>query len=94
MGLTSWIHWTTWFLTAFIVSLIPIIIIIILLKTRVVNGANESLFPLANPLILLLFFLSFSCATIAFAFAVSVFFSRGLYYIFLFIKAVLIYVFI
>lgn len=77
MGLPNWLHWTAWFLKAFIFLLISIILITILLTVSWYPGTEYSVFTLSDPLIIFVFLLLFICSVITFCFMVSVFFSKA-----------------
>lgn len=75
MGLNSWLHWVAWFTKYFIFLLITSAIMTIFLT---MNTAEGRVIGKTNPLIIFLFLMCFSMATIAFCFLVSSFFSKGL----------------
>lgn len=77
MGLSNWLHWTAWFVKSILISLLVIFIITIMLKARWYHAHDIAIFPNSNALVIILFLLTYSCATITFCFAVSVFFSKG-----------------
>ncbi|XP_044270584.1 phospholipid-transporting ATPase ABCA3-like isoform X2 [Tribolium madens] len=77
MGLPNWLHWTAWFLKAFVFLLISVILIIVLLKISWYPHTEYSVFTYADPTVMLAFLLLYVCATITFCFAISVFFSKA-----------------
>lgn len=74
MGLNSWLHWVAWFTKYFIFLLITSAIMTIFLT---MNTAEGRVIGKTNPLIIFLFLMCFSMATIAFCFLVSSFFSKA-----------------
>ncbi|XP_048758710.2 phospholipid-transporting ATPase ABCA3-like isoform X2 [Ostrea edulis] len=74
MGLNSWLHWVAWFTKYFIFLLITSAVMTIFLT---MNTAEGRVIGKTNPLIIFLFLLCFSMATIAFCFLVSSFFSKA-----------------
>ncbi|XP_022107295.1 ATP-binding cassette sub-family A member 3-like isoform X2 [Acanthaster planci] len=70
MGLANWIHWVAWFIKNLVFLLIPIILITVLLKIGRV-------FPNSDPTVVFVFLFLWLTASIAWAFAVSVLFSRA-----------------
>ncbi|XP_061181930.1 phospholipid-transporting ATPase ABCA3-like isoform X1 [Saccostrea echinata] len=74
MGLNSWLHWAAWFAKYFIFLLITSAIMTIFLT---MNTAEGRVIGKTNPIIVFLFLICFSMATIAFCFLVSSFFSKA-----------------
>ncbi|KAJ8306345.1 hypothetical protein KUTeg_016890 [Tegillarca granosa] len=70
MGLGNLVHWMAWFINAFVMMLITIILLTIILK-------GGKVLEHSNPGVLLLFFICFAIATIMQCFLISVFFSRA-----------------
>ncbi|XP_030830907.1 ATP-binding cassette transporter subfamily A isoform X1 [Strongylocentrotus purpuratus] len=70
MGLANWMHWLAWFIKYFVYLLIPTILILVI----VVVG---NIFPNSSIVILLIYFVLWMVATIAWSFLVSCFFSRA-----------------
>lgn len=77
MGLPNWLHWTAWFVKAFIFLLISIILITILLTISWYPGTTFSVFTLSDPLVIFLFLLLYIWSVITFCFMMSVFFSKA-----------------
>ncbi|XP_032883716.1 retinal-specific phospholipid-transporting ATPase ABCA4 [Amblyraja radiata] len=70
MGVTSWVHWVTWFIDSFIMMGASTV-----LATVVIMRGNVLLY--SNPFLLFGFLLVFSLATIMQCFLLSVFFSKA-----------------
>nr|XP_054765000.1 phospholipid-transporting ATPase ABCA3-like [Lytechinus pictus] len=70
MGLANWMHWLAWFVKYFVYLLIPTLLIL----TIVVVG---NIFPNSGIGILLIYFVLWMIATIAWSFLISCFFSRA-----------------
>ncbi|KAL8582197.1 hypothetical protein ACOMHN_004116 [Nucella lapillus] len=70
MGLGNGVHWLAWFVNAFIVMIISVILFCIVLKVGKV-------LEFSNPSVIFFFLLAFTMATISQCFLVSVFFSRA-----------------
>ncbi|XP_041455377.1 phospholipid-transporting ATPase ABCA3-like, partial [Lytechinus variegatus] len=70
MGLANWMHWLAWFVKYFVYLLIPTLLILII----VVVG---NIFPNSGIGILLIYFVLWMIATIAWSFLISCFFSRA-----------------
>ncbi|XP_077983375.1 phospholipid-transporting ATPase ABCA3-like [Glandiceps talaboti] len=70
MGLSNWIHWLAWFIKNFVFLMITGILIIVLLKVG-------RIFQYSDGAIILVFYVVWIIASIAWCFAVSVFFSKG-----------------
>lgn len=75
MGLTSSMHWASWFTKSFILLLIPFTINCILFTTTFIT--DTPIFPHSNPLIIWIFLIIFIFSTVTFAFAISVFFEKS-----------------
>lgn len=75
MGMSNWIHWFAWFIKYLCFTLVTTCIMTVLLCVPV--GAKGSVLGFTNPLILLLFLMIYSLATISFCFMLSTFFSRA-----------------
>lgn len=74
MGLKDWMHWSSWFIDSFIWNIITIIIITILFCTKFSH--NASIITHSDPILIFLFFLLHSIATISFCFLLSSFFTN------------------
>ncbi|CAN0136022.1 unnamed protein product [Lampetra fluviatilis] len=70
MGLTNGLHWLGWFISCFIPFIVSAICLILILKFG-------NVFPNSSFLILLLYFVAFTVATIMQCFLVSTFFARA-----------------
>lgn len=70
MGLANWMHWLAWFVKYFIYLLIPTILIIVIVQVG-------NIFPASSFVVLLIFFILWMVATIAWSFLISCFFSRA-----------------
>ncbi|KAG6447131.1 hypothetical protein O3G_MSEX004780 [Manduca sexta] len=80
MGLPSWLHWLAWFIKQFSFLLISVILIVILLKipfNRTKDGEGYAVLTFIPWSVLLFFMLLYVIASLAFAFMVSVFFTRA-----------------
>lgn len=75
MGMSNWIHWFAWFVKYFCFMLVSTVIMTVFLKVSV--GADGRVIAYTNPIILFLFFMVYSLATISFCFMLSTFFSRA-----------------
>lgn len=83
MGLSNWLHWTAWFVKYFLFLLVSVAIETVLFIIN--TGKNGSIIGYTSGGVLFIFLLSYTLATISFCFAVSTFFSRGVY-IFVYLK--------
>ncbi|PIK54928.1 putative ATP-binding cassette sub-family A member 3 [Apostichopus japonicus] len=76
MGLSNWIHWTAWFLKSliycFIVMILMSIFFLVPLKSVGAAVVNNT-----EPLILFIFLMMYSIATIMYSFMISSFFSKA-----------------
>ncbi|XP_072014244.1 LOW QUALITY PROTEIN: phospholipid-transporting ATPase ABCA3-like [Amphiura filiformis] len=70
MGLSNWVHWLAWFVKNFLFLCITTILIVILCKVG-------RIFQYTDGFLLFIFFMLWMISTIAWCFAVSVFFSRA-----------------
>lgn len=75
-GMTSWMHWGSWFINGFIFLLVVFVIMIGLLSINV--PSYVSLFNTTNKFILFIFLVFYAISTIFLCFTVSVFFPRGI----------------
>ena len=75
MGLSSWLHWMAWFVKYFLFLLISIVIMVVLFTIN--TGKHGRIIGYTSWSVLFVFLLLYAVATINFAFAVSVFFSKG-----------------
>ncbi|XP_072051924.1 LOW QUALITY PROTEIN: phospholipid-transporting ATPase ABCA3-like [Amphiura filiformis] len=70
MGLSNWVHWLAWFVKNFIFLCITILLIVILCKVG-------RIFQYTDGFLLFIFFMLWMISSIAWCFAISVFFSRA-----------------
>lgn len=77
MGLPNWLHWTAWFVKTFIFMFLTATLIVVLLTFKWYPNTDFTVFTHADPTLILFFFVFYICSSITFAFAVSVFFSKG-----------------
>ncbi|CAG9816334.1 unnamed protein product [Phaedon cochleariae] len=77
MGLPSWLHWTAWFVKCFIFLAISAILMVVLLKVKWYQNTDFTVFTKADPILLFIFLIFYTTATITFCFAISVFFSKA-----------------
>lgn len=78
MGLDNWLHWCAWFVKTFVLLLISNILIVIFMKVNWYPNSDYTIFTFSDPSVVLVFLLLYSCATVTFCFAISVFFSKGI----------------
>ena len=74
MGLRNWMHWTAWFVKAFIWLAVSSALLTILLTVGVKDGVG--ILNQSNGFLIYFFFISFSISCIAFSFLMSTFFSK------------------
>ncbi|XP_044269295.1 phospholipid-transporting ATPase ABCA3-like isoform X2 [Tribolium madens] len=74
MGLPGWLHWLAWFLRAFMLIFVTVILMTILLKVTI---TYRSVFVYSDGIILFLFLLIFGCSTITLTFLISTLFSKA-----------------
>ncbi|XP_033737988.1 phospholipid-transporting ATPase ABCA1-like [Pecten maximus] len=70
MGLGNGVHWMAWFINAFVTMFVTITLLVVICK-------YGKIIQHSDPVILLLFFISFCVATISMVFMISVFFSQA-----------------
>ncbi|KAK7490493.1 hypothetical protein BaRGS_00018279 [Batillaria attramentaria] len=70
MGLGNGVHWVAWFINAFVLMLLSVILLCVMLKTGKV-------FQYSDVSVIFVFMLSFTVATITQCFLISVFFSKA-----------------
>ncbi|KAK7490495.1 hypothetical protein BaRGS_00018281 [Batillaria attramentaria] len=70
MGLGNGVHWVAWFINAFVLMLISVILFCIVLK-------GGRVLEYTDPSVIFVFMLSFTISTIAQCFLISVFFSKA-----------------
>uniref|UniRef100_A0A2R8N2T9 ATP binding cassette subfamily A member 3 n=1 Tax=Callithrix jacchus TaxID=9483 RepID=A0A2R8N2T9_CALJA len=75
MGLSSWLHWSAWFLVFFLFLLIASSFMTLLFCVKVKPDA--AVLSRSDPSLVLAFLLCFAVSTISFSFMVSTFFSKG-----------------
>ncbi|XP_060082289.1 phospholipid-transporting ATPase ABCA1-like [Ylistrum balloti] len=70
MGLGNLVHWIAWFINAFVVMFVTILLLVILVK-------GGKVLEFSDPSVLIFFFTVFAISTIIQCFLISVFFSRA-----------------
>ncbi|XP_041357912.1 phospholipid-transporting ATPase ABCA1-like isoform X2 [Gigantopelta aegis] len=70
MGLGNSVHWLAWFINAFVMMLVTVILLVIVLKVGLIMEHSD-------PSVLFLFMIAFTISTIMQCFLISVFFSRA-----------------
>ncbi|XP_048255576.1 phospholipid-transporting ATPase ABCA1-like isoform X2 [Haliotis rufescens] len=70
MGLGNGVHWLAWFINAFVMMIITVVMLVALLK-------GGKVFEHSDPSVIFVFMLAFTIATIMQCFLISVFFSRA-----------------
>ncbi|XP_070581084.1 phospholipid-transporting ATPase ABCA3-like isoform X2 [Ptychodera flava] len=73
MGLSNWLHWLAWFVRYFVLLVIAMVVCTILFCVEV--GEHHAVINHTAPSVLFVFLVIYAIASIAFCFAVSVFFS-------------------
>ncbi|XP_062920691.1 retinal-specific phospholipid-transporting ATPase ABCA4 [Mobula hypostoma] len=70
MGVTSWVHWVTWFIDSFLMmATSTVLVTVVIMRGNVLHYSN--------PFLLFVFLLVFTIATIMQCFLLSVFFSKA-----------------
>ncbi|XP_007937732.1 phospholipid-transporting ATPase ABCA3 [Orycteropus afer afer] len=75
MGLSSWLHWSAWFLTSFVLLVVASAFMTLLFCVKVKKGV--AVLTHSHPSLVFVFLLCFAVASISFSFMVSTFFSRA-----------------
>ncbi|XP_004706220.1 phospholipid-transporting ATPase ABCA3 [Echinops telfairi] len=75
MGLSSWLHWSAWFIMAFLLLLIASAFMTLLFCVKVKK--DVAVLTHSDPSLVLVFLLCFSISSISFSFMVSTFFSKA-----------------
>nr|KAF6365701.1 hypothetical protein mPipKuh1_000030 [Pipistrellus kuhlii] len=75
MGLSSWLHWTAWFLLFFFFLLVAVSFMTLLFCVKVKK--DVAVLAHSDPSLVLVFLLCFAISSISFSFMVSTFFSKG-----------------
>uniref|UniRef100_A0A6I8PBH8 ATP binding cassette subfamily A member 3 n=1 Tax=Ornithorhynchus anatinus TaxID=9258 RepID=A0A6I8PBH8_ORNAN len=75
MGLSSWLHWTAWFLMFFLLLLVSAFFVTVLLCIKV--SEEGAVLRNSDPTLVFAFLTCFSVSTISFSFMVSTFFSKA-----------------
>uniref|UniRef100_A0A8C8YBC5 ATP binding cassette subfamily A member 3 n=1 Tax=Panthera leo TaxID=9689 RepID=A0A8C8YBC5_PANLE len=75
MGLSSWLHWSAWFLLFFLFLFVAVSFVTLLFCIKVRKGV--AVLAHSDPSLVLVFLLCFAAASVSFSFMVSAFFSRG-----------------
>ncbi|XP_025772506.1 ATP-binding cassette sub-family A member 3 [Puma concolor] len=73
MGLSSWLHWSAWFLLFFLFLFVAVSFVTLLFCIKV----SVAVLAHSDPSLVLVFLLCFAAASVSFSFMVSAFFSRG-----------------
>ncbi|XP_063224088.1 phospholipid-transporting ATPase ABCA3-like isoform X2 [Bacillus rossius redtenbacheri] len=77
MGLPSWLHWTAWFVSCFLVLLISVILVTVLTKVSWNSSSDLAVFTKSNGIIIFIFLMLYAVTIICFCFMVSSFFSKA-----------------
>ncbi|XP_058065569.1 phospholipid-transporting ATPase ABCA3-like [Anopheles bellator] len=77
MGLSSWLHWSAWFVKCITLLLISISIITVLLCVSITTNTELAIFTFANWFAIWFYLFIYSLATITFCFMMSTFFSKA-----------------
>ncbi|KAK6165163.1 hypothetical protein SNE40_023607 [Patella caerulea] len=80
MGLSSWLHWTAWFIKYFMFTLITVSLMTLFFSIKVdldIGKGSGSVISNSDPSVIFVFLLVYSVSSIAFCFVVSVFFSKA-----------------
>nr|KAF6365702.1 hypothetical protein mPipKuh1_000030 [Pipistrellus kuhlii] len=75
MGLSSWLHWTAWFLLFFFFLLVAVSFMTLLFCVKVKK--DVAVLAHSDPSLVLVFLLCFAISSISFSFMVSTFFSKA-----------------
>ncbi|XP_026071364.1 ATP-binding cassette sub-family A member 3-like isoform X1 [Carassius auratus] len=75
MGLSSWLHWSAWFLMFFLFLSISVFFVTVLICVKV--SPNGAVLSYSDPTLVFVFLLVFAVSTINFSFMISTFFSRA-----------------
>ncbi|XP_026899340.1 phospholipid-transporting ATPase ABCA3 [Acinonyx jubatus] len=75
MGLSSWLHWSAWFLLFFLFLFVAVSFVTLLFCIKVRKGV--AVLAHSDPSLVLVFLLCFAAASVSFSFMVSAFFSRA-----------------
>ena len=75
LGVSNWLQWSAWFLKYFLFLIITVLIMTLLLCVPLTR--NGSVIGLTDPSVLFVFLLTYSIATVSYAFLLSTFFSKG-----------------
>ncbi|XP_058116459.1 phospholipid-transporting ATPase ABCA3-like [Anopheles ziemanni] len=77
MGLSSWLHWTAWFVKCIALLLISISIITVMLCVSITSNTDLAIFTFSDWFAIWFYLFVYSLATIMFCFMVSTFFSKA-----------------
>ncbi|XP_050098673.1 phospholipid-transporting ATPase ABCA3-like [Anopheles aquasalis] len=77
MGLSSWLHWSAWFVKCIALLLISISIITVLLCVSITTNTELAIFTFADWFAIWFYLFIYSLATITFCFMMSTFFSKA-----------------
>ncbi|XP_055599142.1 phospholipid-transporting ATPase ABCA3-like [Uranotaenia lowii] len=77
MGLSTWLHWTAWFVKSLILLLVSISLITVLLCVSITSNTELAVFTYASWTVVWVYLLVYMIATITFCFMMSTFFSKA-----------------
>ncbi|XP_062542040.1 phospholipid-transporting ATPase ABCA3-like [Armigeres subalbatus] len=77
MGLSSWLHWTAWFVRCLILLLITITLVTVLMTVNLTTNTDQAVLQYTEWSVLWVFLLAFTIVTICFCFMMSVFFNKA-----------------
>lgn len=75
MGLSSTVHWTSWFTSSLLTLVAAFTLVTIFVKYKIIGG--EALFEFSNVFLIWIFFLFYIIAVITFCFLISVVFKKA-----------------
>jgi len=77
MGMKGWLHWSSWYFKFSIFMLISVIIMTFFFHIRL--GDKGAVITNTDPTVTFVFLLLFSLSVMTFCFAISTFFSKGMF---------------
>jgi len=77
MGMKGWLHWTSWFFKFSVFMLISVLIMAIFFHVKL--GDGRAVITYGDPTVTFVFLLLFAISVMTFCFAISTFFSKGLF---------------
>ncbi|XP_058456304.1 phospholipid-transporting ATPase ABCA3-like [Malaya genurostris] len=77
MGLSSWLHWSAWFVKCILLLTVSISLIIILLCVDLTTNSELAIFEYAHWTVIWMYLLVFSITTICYCFMMSTIFSKA-----------------